>query len=262
MAGQQRLPPVYRSDYAYRVAPDPNGKRLRAWERLRECERRLGVYQWYDAMLDPTNGEQAGIWQALNDALNAFLLTFESTLQLLGQQDFDDDAKSLIGWLAERPAYDYVVRGLRTLRHFVAHVDQKRSTGIITVTVGTGPQSIQSTRHLPAIAALDLDRVKSKSKLAPDELAQWNGLVEDDGGAEILMRGLTALRDLLAVREGMASQPMQKPAPARQTGDAAGRKPAAGPNAVGANLSGAVGPLGDGELRRVARSSLSEEEER
>src|SRR5688572_22989290 len=67
----------------YRLATEPSGSRIRAWSKLRECERRLEIYKWVASLNDPRKAQHRIL---LNDTVSAFLLSFEATIQFLGDQ--------------------------------------------------------------------------------------------------------------------------------------------------------------------------------
>jgi len=213
--------------------------------------RRLAWFSWFDDMLDPTRGAQEHLWLALNDSLNAFLLTFESTLQFLPGPGLR--ARKLKAWLeGQCNAYDTTVRGLRALRHFTAHVDNKRSTGIITVTPG---QDIRSTRHLPVLEPKERGQV-DRALLSADQWSEWSEIVSETPARTVMEVGLIRLRGLLELRQREidgAEAPVEIQTPHSGNSAAPTFSLKGGGNAGnGADrMTAAIGSLQDGEYRKV-----------
>lgn len=120
--------------FVYEIAiPSPTSC-LTAGRKLQECERRLAVYRWAEWRVDPRTAQNRVL---LNDAVSAFLLTFEATLQFV--QDHFSKMKLKPGfgdWLKDVPQNDLLVRGIRTLRHFEAHVEHKPPPRRINLVIG------------------------------------------------------------------------------------------------------------------------------
>jgi len=104
-------------NFQYHLATIPSGSKIRAWSKLGECERRLEMYKWVASLNDPRKAQHRIL---LNDTVSAFLLTFEATIQFVGDQ-LRWSASELGNWIAGQPQYNVTLRGLRTLRHFEAH---------------------------------------------------------------------------------------------------------------------------------------------
>ena len=149
-------------NFAPQIAIPPFGSRITAWSKLQECERRLVVYKWAESRNDPRTPKSRVV---LNDSVSAFLLSFEATLQFVKDQfnrtasapDFDQ-------WVAQLPENDVVVRGLRTLRHFEAHVESKPPPRLVRLFIGgslpdgTSETEASTDWKLPALQPADLDK--------------------------------------------------------------------------------------------------------
>jgi hypothetical protein len=175
--------------FQYNFSPPELPDELVAWAKLRECERRVATYTWAESNNDISNPQYRVL---LNDALSGVLMTIEAVFQFLKDEPFLR-TKRLETWLAAQPEYDVLLRGLRTLRHFEAHVQSKPAAGHISVVVG-GP----TTRRwsLQGLGAGDLKRLR-QPPVTVDLLPEWNGLVGQLGNAEVFPRALQKLQVLL-----------------------------------------------------------------
>jgi hypothetical protein len=76
--------------FSYNVVSPPAQPKGRGWEKLKEGERRLALYQWAERLSMP-HGPQQHLPMPqhrvfLNDYLSAFLMTYEAALQFTGDQ--------------------------------------------------------------------------------------------------------------------------------------------------------------------------------
>jgi hypothetical protein len=178
----------------YEIAVRPAAATLqRAWAKLEEVERRWTMFDWATFVVPHTNRNTS----LLRDFAGAYLLSFESTLQvLLIERRFSN----FDGWLQSQSAYDLACRGLRTLRHQEAHIrvgdlSLRRDASVAsrfahTTTGGTVPWR-WSSLEVKDLAALD------NPKITPPELPQWNQLCEDKLTLGLMRHGIQSLRTLL-----------------------------------------------------------------
>ena len=116
----------------YVIVTPPKRPKGRGWEKLKECERRLALYQWAEELNTPPEGTRVlgnpPNKVFLNDCLTAFLMALEAALEFTGNAL---ERKGVIlkyefgSWLRKQQAHDCQLRGLRTLRHLTAHVEIK-----------------------------------------------------------------------------------------------------------------------------------------
>ena len=192
--------------FKYQVALRPASSLLRAWDKLAECERRLEMYRFVEANNDPGKAQYRIL---LNDALSAFLLSLEATLQFVKDQcRRSKPALQFDKWLRQQSRYDVTLKGLRTLRHFEAHVLPTPPRSAIVATIGgslpdgTLATGVSRTWHLPQLQPTDLDQLKKWGRpLAPADLNDWNTMAAKLDVKTILADGLTKLRDILLAAE-------------------------------------------------------------
>jgi len=185
--------------FQYHFSPPELPDELAAWAKLRECERRFATYTWAESNNDISNPQYRVL---LNDALSGFLMTIEAVFQFLKYESFSK-TKDMEKWLAEQPEYDVLLRGLRTLRHFEAHVESKPAAGHITVVVG------ESTRRRWSLQALnpnDLKRLRYPS-LTVDLLPEWNHLVGQRRNVVLFKQALEKLEVLLNRAKDLKTDP-------------------------------------------------------
>lgn len=129
-------PPPSLDAFEYKLAPVPDGARLKAWAKLQEVERRLAVASWAMWRTEPETGEHAILAQ---DAIGACLYAFEATLQVL-----KDELERRLGrnwfdpWLSQHRSNSLTLRSLRTVRHLAVHVGDVRSEGGVSISVVKG----------------------------------------------------------------------------------------------------------------------------
>ena len=191
--------------FSYTVAIEPVGSHIDAWVKLREAERRFTMYKWMQQYNDPANPQHRVL---LNDSVNAFLLTFEATIQFLKDQ-FKRTATSqqFDAWLAQQSQNDVHVKGLRTLRHFEAHVEAKpipRTVHLhINASLGGGKSGTEITGctwQLPKLTPAELGKLRN-SPLSVADLSDWNTLVANFDAKAIFSEGLYRLKSVLETAE-------------------------------------------------------------
>ena len=190
-------------NYTPRIATPPRASRITAWTKLEECERRLVVYNWAERRSDPRTPKNRVF---LNDSVSAFLLSFEATLQFIKDQfTRTTSAPNFDQWLDDLPHYD-VVRGLRTLRHFEAHVENKPPPSHVKIALGdslwngTSASDVSRSWQLPSLVAAELNKLRS-SPLKDDHLSDWNFCVANDDVATVFEHGLQKLKAILEASE-------------------------------------------------------------
>jgi len=187
--------------YSLAVAPSPSVLPI-TWARLRMCERRLAIFKKVAA---EALSHTPLLTVRVDDELGVFLLCLESALQILREESATQHpAKGRFNkWIGDQPGYDILLKGLRTLRHFEAHVQprptEKRATinaGHLTFVEGRlfrepGPLHVAGSFLLPQVDAEDLKRLLSPA-LSEPELPAWNDLRTSDDAEVLLGRGLAA----------------------------------------------------------------------
>jgi hypothetical protein len=189
---------------AYRFALQPAGSEVRAWSKLKECERRLAVYQWAVAV----NGGAANRRVLLNDSVNAFLWSYEATIQFLKDQyELKHGKSTFMTWFSAQSHCDLHVKGLRTLRHFEAHVEAKpagrKLVRVINESLGSGPPTRASGKDSWVLAQLDpvdLSKLRTPT-LDSSELATWNSLVTNSDAGSVFEHGVDRLKHILEAAE-------------------------------------------------------------
>jgi hypothetical protein len=180
----------------YRIAIEPIGGRLNAWSKLRECERRLEMFKWVEALNDPARAQHRIL---LNDSASAYLLTYEAVIQFTKEQFIGSSTVPQFDqWFTIQPQYDVIVRGLRTLRHFEAHVELKSPQSKISAS----STKVSRTWGLPPLHDTDLARLRTKP-LSVTHLNDWSNKVDQDDAASILTEGLVKLKAILEAAEGI-----------------------------------------------------------
>lgn len=191
----------------YEIAIEPSDSQVSAWSKLRECERRLKMYKWVEKHNDPSTPQHRVL---LDDSLSAYLLTFEATLQFLKNQferKYKSSSTKFSQWLdKQKQQYDVTVQGLRTLRHFEAHVEIIRKPREIILNItnsisgGTSATESSCIWRLTQLNQADLEKLLS-SPLKCTSLKDWNALVTSTDVASILTDGLWRLRKILESAE-------------------------------------------------------------
>jgi hypothetical protein len=175
------------TNFTYILVSPPAYPKGLGWDKLRECERRLAWYRWaerLDEAITPTRHlPQRRYRVILGDCLSAFLMTLEAALQHVGDQ-LEHCGKIPIhgtaAWLRGLPEHDLQMQGLRTLRHFTAHVEIKPAWVRVDLMLGKpeeDPSIITSQKWLlPELTPADLAKLRTPELTAGDLLA-WNTLV-------------------------------------------------------------------------------------
>ena len=209
------------ANFNYEIAVKPASSRLRAWSNLERCERRLKMYEWTELLVDPLSPQKRHRI-LLDDTMVNFILSFETTIQVLGNQ-YKGSKNSFRVWLENQSTYDVQVRGIRTLRHLEAHVEHKgisKHVGVtahVMVGVAVGMESNKTakrngTKDSPAdgmsgrwqltqLQNGDLAKLRQPPPILGVELPQWNALVTSTDASKILRKGLEKLKGILLVAE-------------------------------------------------------------
>jgi len=205
------------TNFTHPLVTPPADPRGCGWDKLKECERRLAWYRWAEQRDDPRKVQQRVV---LDDCLSAFLLTLEATLQFMWGQLWEQlkargvtPKCKLNQWLKKLPEYDLQMKGLRTLRHFAAHVEIKRAPSEVTQTYGAryvlvgesapdGTSEPTVTRRwlLPQLDRVDLQKLNTHA-LDDRDLPDWNTLVQSNDAASILEHGLRQVHAILQKAE-------------------------------------------------------------
>lgn len=185
--------------FPYVIAVAPPSPRLTAWGKLREAERRLAMYRWSEQLNDPSKAQHRIL---LDDTVSAFLMNFEATVQFLKTQYEQNPARGrFYTWLGTQGAHDVCVRGLRTLRHFEAHVEEKKSPRTVHLHVGTVPPvPARCTWRLPELDATELAKLQWPP-LQPTDLGAWNALAVGGAVGDLFEDGLSKLKQILDAAE-------------------------------------------------------------
>lgn len=176
------------------IVPD-SARRLRAWSRAIEAERRLDQFEW----LSHVARRPTGIQTLVLDLATAYLLSFESALQLLQQERFPKGTSpGFEDWLGALPASDLVCRGIRTMRHLEAHVrpgslTQRQTGGHSRFISGEGGMTI-GWRWAPVTLA-EFRELRTP-RISELELPDWNARLEADLIMDIMRLGVEHLRDI------------------------------------------------------------------
>lgn len=174
---------------------------LEAWSKWEECERRYIYFEWF------THGigkKRDGFRSLINDAATAFLMSFEATLQVLGEERFQGRGADLDRWLSQQREYDVRCRGLRAMRNTVAHLRAEELAvqhGNRTFSIFGATDPGETTPWvLPPLEKAKLPR-SPKLDVAAGELATWNQLVAQTPLADLMRHGLSRLRAILIAAE-------------------------------------------------------------
>ena len=190
------------SSFSYSIAQTPTSPKLRAWPKLQECERRLVFYRWVKELKDVKTRYRL----LHDDAVSAFLLSFEVTLQFMKDQ-FKQEAstQNFDGWVDALAEHDLIVRGIRTLRLLEAHVMEKPTGIVVTGQIqdhlpsGRSESAVSPPRHtLSVLQKADLAML-NRPRLEESELPLWNAHVqatEIDAVFDYALRQLKTILDL------------------------------------------------------------------
>lgn len=193
----------------YKVAVRTSGAILRAWPKLEECERRLGMYEWAESLNDAPAAQYRVL---LEDCIAAFLMSFEAVFEFL----FDElgsearvwkTKRDMEEWLRTQQAYDIDAAGLRSLRHYEAHLERLQTGSLIKVELGAvmgggeePPTTIERNWRLACLTKSQLERLRF-SPLRLEELELWNGIVRTNDASVVLRSGLFQLAEVVKAAE-------------------------------------------------------------
>ena len=169
------------------IAPDAS--RLRSsWSKAAEVERRLDHFEWIAHVARRPNGVQSLVL----DLATAYLLSFESALQVLQAECFSTGFEK---WLSSLPANTLIFRGLRTLRHLEAHVragalTQRQQGGHSRFSGAEGGSNI-GWRWAP-ISTTEFRALRTP-RITEAELPDWNRQLEESLAMELMRDGVQAL---------------------------------------------------------------------
>ena len=192
------------SSISYRFVCPPKSPRIPAWDKLHECERRLEFYKWAESLNDPAKAQHRII---LDDSFSAFLLTYEATIQYI-RESFKKSqiAPKLDNWLLNQPQYGIICKGLRTLRHLEAHIQDIPIMSLVKVAIGGGYRNGTSATNVSRIWRLPpMDKSKLNKlhapAIKPSDLTYWNTLVEKQPARDLLEDAVLMLADILKSAE-------------------------------------------------------------
>lgn len=183
----------------------PARSAVRAWVKASEVGRRMDQYDWLVHVARPTRGCATFI----GDLASAFLLSYESTLQVLKQQWKDTRQRTRLpdfdSWLRSQPAHDLTCRGLRTLRHVQAHV------GVAPVRVPHGHPAYSrfaagvDPGHVPAwgwtpLSEADFGELTTRP-ITASELPEWNARLGETPVTQLMREGIERLVRILHAAE-------------------------------------------------------------
>lgn len=191
------VPLIDLDTFEYLIAVRQPHWTLRAWELLRETERRWTMFDWATFVVH----EPGRCHNLFRDFASAYLFSFEATLQVL---KIEKPALDLKSWLRDQPSYDVICKGLRGLRNTGAHVRQ------VSVTPDHQRSVISRFAHTttggttawawPGLTAADLTAL-STPHLSVADLPLWNSQSADLLTLGLMRHGVLALRSLLEVLE-------------------------------------------------------------
>jgi hypothetical protein len=186
----------------YRVSARPNEAKLRAWDKLEECERRLVFYSWLKEGVDEDPGPSYRPW--VDDAFSAFVYALEATIQF-GLDEWVQGGRQkreFWAWLQGQSGYTLNIRALRTIRHLAAHVEVRQAKGSIVAVIGHGPKAGQVRRHF---FAPEMDEAALEKLVAPavsaEELATWQNEYSDRSLEVVLGEALESVASIVAALE-------------------------------------------------------------
>jgi hypothetical protein len=181
------------------ILPDSN-RRLKAWSKAMEAERRLDHFEWLSHVARMPGGIQTFVL----DFATAYLLSLESALQILKHERFQKGTSpSFDTWIETLPANDLVFRGLRTMRHLEAHI---RQGGLTQRTVGGHSRFISGEGGTTigwqwAEVSLAEFRALDRPKIREAELPAWNNQLDEYLIMDLMRLGIERLRDVFATAE-------------------------------------------------------------
>lgn len=168
-----------------------SSRRLTAWRKAAEVERRLDHFEW----LAHVARRPAGIQSFVSDLASAYLLSFEAAVQVLAAEKFPNGIEKWLGTLATN---DLTFRGLRTLRHLEAHVrpselSQRSVGGHSRFTAGEGGSNI-GWQWAP-IGDADFQALRTP-RISAAEVPVFNQQLEKDLAMDLMRDGVERIRDI------------------------------------------------------------------
>ena len=181
----------------YLIAVRPANASLRAWSKLEETERRWTMFDWGTFVVTHPNRCE----RMFRDFGSAYLMSFEATIQVLLQERFPDERQRREPWLRQQPAYDFLCRGLRTLRHLEAHVRSghviaRRDARVYSRFAGASTGGTVP-RHWERVDRGDFALLQTP-RIDASELPQWNDLCDERPVLALMRDGLLQLHELVA----------------------------------------------------------------
>ena len=180
----------------------PEMASLLAWDKLQESERRWIYYEWFARGVGK---KRTGFRSLIDDAVSAYLLSFESTLQVLSEELFEGRGKRLDSWLETQPDYDLTCRGIRTLRNTVAHVrpaptNIQHEMKAHSIFASGGDSGVIVPWVLPPLENTMLPR-QCKLRESAGEVDQWNRLVGETPVGRVMSSGIRSLLKLVTAAD-------------------------------------------------------------
>jgi hypothetical protein len=202
------------------IVRQPASAKLTAWRAAEEAERRFLMYQWLAFYVsEPRN------WRMFAELAGGFLLSFEVAVQHLVKAlspVVGGTAGSFWAWMEKHrddpdnhgdpSLYNIEFRGLRLLRHILAHhepLELSHSHGDDVVEQFHGPSGGRTARrHFKPITDAQYAKLTDAGKRAlPQSLiGDWNTRAESNPAPRIMFEGLRRLKHLLLAAEEEASR--------------------------------------------------------
>lgn len=188
------------------ILPDAS-RRLGAWAKAGEVERRVDHFEW----LIHVARREAGVRTFVLDLATAYLQSLEGALQVLQAERFPTGFEA---WLRTLAANDLVLRGLRTMRHLEAHIragtlTQRQVGGHSRFTGGEGGANI-GWRWAPV--SITEFRSLRRPRIAEAELPAWNERLEEDLVMDLMRLGVLRLRTIFEEAEKQPASAPDRPA--------------------------------------------------
>lgn len=157
------------------------------------------MYKWAEGRNEPGNPQNRVL---LNDAVSAFLLTFEAIIQYIKNQVSKTRSGSMFDvWLKTLPENDVLLRGLRTLRHFEAHVEPKPLPRVVNLKIeenlSGGDTHTETTARWVLQELKPGDLTKVDRPLKKVDIPDWNTTVAHMDAPTIFEKGLENLEKIL-----------------------------------------------------------------
>lgn len=196
-----KMPDLDQVNYKFVIRPQM--VKLKAWDKLEECERRYLMYEWAESLNNINNPRYRNL---IKDSTSAFLLSFESAIQFIREEikkEIKVKGLNFDNWIEKIPEYDLKVKGLRTLRILEAHIESTKSGRRFTFKeVGNDKKNVHSKTHWE-LAAIGVKQNKSldHKKMEEYEVEQWNTLVMEKRVLDIFADSLKNLKVIVEEAE-------------------------------------------------------------